>query len=617
MIKNILKIIFICIISVLPVFAEDEQGKKYQFEVLSTTDMHGRATTTDVMTGKKEINSMAKVATIVKNERKIFNNNIILIDNGDLLQGSLVSQYAITKRTNLENPMITVLKDLNYDVLVMGNHEFNYTPEQREPQIKYAEKGGVNVLGANIVLKSDGTDVNGNKAQKGSPYFKPYIIKTINFDNKNSLKVAVIGLGNANCANWDTESNFPNLQFNSFDNPNGLLEKEVEKWVKYIKNNKLADIIIVSAHSGKGNDTGFIYKNFSKESQIVAGAEKTSEVDLFIYGHDHMENAELLKNSVNKPVYIMNGGGTSVTKNVFTVYFDENGKYNNCEVAAELIKLASVKDDKITETKLNNWYNKAYLHYSTPLGFFANGWNKIDGETKNKTNEDLLLKQNHINDFVHKAQIWTSWQNYKNKGIKGAEVSITSSVAAVDSDGKIILIPHDKTKISMFEIAMIYRFSNNILCMTDMTPQQLYDWMSAVADKLEINKKGIAKIKPDKSEHGVDTFFGIDYIFDLTKPEGKRVVKAQINGENLLDRKTPVRVVLNTYRMSGCHGFGETTGLKDSDIIWSTADNFLNEESYIQYQISKYVKYKELISPNDKIEYVNNTNWEIKTKKSK
>ena len=69
--------------------------------------------------------------------------------------------------------------------------------------------------------------------------------------------------------------------------------------------------------------------------------------------------------------------------------------------------------------------------------------------------------------------------------------------------------------------------------------------------------------------------------------------------------------------MSGCHGFGETTGLKDSDIIWSTADNFLNEESYIQYQISKYVKYKELISPNDKIEYVNNTNWEIKTKKSK
>ena len=365
MIKNILKIIFICIISVLPVFAEDEQGKKYQFEVLSTTDMHGRATTTDVMTGKKEINSMAKVATIVKNERKIFNNNIILIDNGDLLQGTLVSQYALTKKTKQENPMITVLKDLKYDVWVMGNHEFNYTPEQREPQIKYAEKGGVNVLGANIVLKSDGTDVDGNKAKRGSPYYKPYMIKTINFEDNKSVKVAVIGLGNANNANWDPESNYPNLQFNSPDNPEGLLEVEIEKWVKYIKNNKLADIIIVSAHSGKGDDTGIIYKNFSKESQIIAGAEKTSEVDLFIYGHDHMENAELLKNSVNKPVYIMNGGGTSVTKNVFTVYFDENGKYNNCEVAAELIKLSSVKDDTETEKKLDPWYNKVYLHYST------------------------------------------------------------------------------------------------------------------------------------------------------------------------------------------------------------------------------------------------------------
>jgi len=613
MLKNIIKALLVTVMAVLPVFAEEniENVQKYQFEVLSTTDMHGRATTTDVMTGKKEINSMAKVSTVVNNERKKFNNRVILIDNGDLLQGTLVSQYALTKKTLSENPMITALKDLKYDVWVMGNHEFNYSPEQREPQIKYAQNARIDVLGANIVLKTDGVDIDGNKEPKGTPYFKPYAIRTIKFDDNKSVRVAIIGLGNANNDKWDREVNYPNLQFSSIDNPQGLLEFEVEKWVSYIKKNNLADIIVVSAHSGKGEDSGAKFTKFAKESQIVAGAEKTSGVDLFIYGHDHQQNAELLKNKENKPVYIMNGGGTSVTKNVFYVDFDNDGNYKDCKVSAELISLADEKEDKILATKLNSWYNKAYLFYATPLGYFRGGWNNITRETKNKTNADLLLNQTHVNNFVHKAQIWSSWQNYKDKGIKGAEVSVASSVAAVDSDNKIIFVPKDNVQISVFELAMIYRFSNNILCMADMKPEQLYAWMSAVADKLEINKKGKAAIKSDQSEHGVDTFYGIDYVFDLTKPEGKRVVSAKINGENLLDRKTPVRVVLNTYRMSGCHGFAEATGLKESDSVWTATDYLTDEEANVQYQMGAYVKNKEPITPYDKIEHAKDSVWKI------
>ena len=616
MLKNIIKALLLTSMTIMPVFAEEdvENIHKYQFEVLSTTDMHGRATTTDVMTGKKELNSMAKVGTIVKNEREKLDNRVILIDNGDLLQGTLVSQYALTKRTLYENPMITVLKDLKYDVWVMGNHEFNYTPEQRNPQIKFAQAAGIDVLGANIVLKSDGTDFNGNKEPKGTPYFKPYAVRTIKFDDNKSVRVAIIGLGNANNENWDREINYPNLQFSSIDNPQGLLEFEVEKWVTYIKNNNLADIIIVSAHSGKGEDSGAKFTKFAKESQIVAGAEKTSGVDLFIYGHDHQQNAELLKNKENKPVYIMNGGGTSVTKNVFDVDFDENGNYKDCKVSAELISLSTEKDDKILASKLNSWYNKAYLHYATPLGSLNGGWNKIKNETKNKTNSYLVLNQTQINNLIHKVQLWSSWQNYKDKGIKGAEVSIASSVASTNENGKIIFVPQDETRVSMLELAMIYRYSNNILCMADMKPEQLYAWMSAVADKLEINKKGKAAIKSDQSEHGVDTFYGVDYAFDLTKPEGKRIVYAKINGENLLDRKTPVRVVLNTYRMSGCHGFAEATGLKESDSVWTATDYLSDDEANIQYQMGLYVKNKEPITPYDKTEYAKESVWKILTK---
>ena len=225
-------------------------AKVYQFEVLSTTDMHGRATAKDASTQKSVPNSMLKAATVVKQERDKFGKDkIILIDNGDLLQGTLVSQYALTQRTEEENPMLTAIKYMKYDAWVMGNHEFNYSPHQRNPQLEYANRAGISTLAANIVLKEDGVNQKGLTAKKGQPYYQPFVIKTVKFDKNKQVRVAIIGFGNANNENWDRACNYPNTQFRSFDNPKGLLENEINKWVEIIKKDNLADIIIVSAHS--------------------------------------------------------------------------------------------------------------------------------------------------------------------------------------------------------------------------------------------------------------------------------------------------------------------------------------------------------------------------------
>ena len=83
-------------------FAKDT----YQFEILSTTDMHGRATNYNVATQKEDLNSMVRVASVVERERKVFGDNLILIDNGDLLQGTLLSQYAITQKPKEEKKQL-------------------------------------------------------------------------------------------------------------------------------------------------------------------------------------------------------------------------------------------------------------------------------------------------------------------------------------------------------------------------------------------------------------------------------------------------------------------------------------------------------------------------------
>lgn len=587
-------------------------AKVYQFEVLSTTDMHGRATAKDASTQKPVPNSMLKAATVVKQERDKFGKDkIILIDNGDLLQGTLVSQYAITQKTKDENPMLTALKYMKYDAWIMGNHEFNYSPNQRNPQLEYANRAGIPTLGANIVLKEDGINQLGLTAKKGQPYYQPFVIKTIKFDKNKQVNVAIIGFGNANNENWDRACNYPNSQFRSIDNPKGLLENEINKWVKIIKKDNLVDIIIVSAHSGKSNDTNTLVNGFSMESQIISGVQGSKDVDLYIYGHDHQQNIEKIKNKDGKEVYIVNGGGTAVTKSIFTVNFNRKNKYMGCSVTSTAANLSEYKNDKKLEKIENHWYKETIYWAEKPLGKFTGGWNKLTQELKNKTNEDLLVKQTAVNDFIHKVQIWATWQN---PDVKGATVSITSPCLQLDEDKTIEYIPHDGDTVSLLNLSLLYKFSNNFICVADMTPQQLYAWLNHVANNLMIDKNGNPKLKPDASLHGTDTFFGIDYTFDLTKPEGERVVKATINGQDLKTITEPIRVALNSYRIAGSHGFKETTGLTENDATWINSPNDKDVALSIQDELELYIKQMKKITPNDELEQVKNTTWNIITK---
>lgn len=587
-------------------------AKVYQFEVLSTTDMHGRATAKDVSTKKSVPNSMLKVATVVKQERAKFGKDkIILIDNGDVLQGTLVSQYALTQKTEQENPMITALKYIGYDVWVMGNHEFNYTPLQRNSQIKYANDAGIATLAANIVLKEDGLNNDGVAVKKGQPFYQPYIIKTINFDKNKKVRVAIIGFGNANNENWDRACNYPNQQFRSLDNPEGLLENEINKWVSQIKEGNLADIIIVSAHSGKSNDTNTEIKGFSMESQIISGVQGSKDVDLYIYGHDHQPNIEKIKNKDGKEVYIVNGGCKTVTKSLFTVNFDRKNKISDFDITSTSAKLADFKNDEKLEKITNTWYKETLSWAEKPLGKFSGGWNKVEFETKNKTNEDLVLNQTKVNDFIHKVQIWASWQN---PDVKGATVSVTSSCLATDADNIIEFVPHDGDTVSILNLALLYKFSNNLICLVDMTPEQLYAWLNATANKLMIDKNGNPKLKPDASLHGTDTFFGIDYTFDLTKPENERITSATINGVDLKSMKEPIRVVMNSFRIAGSHGFKETTGLTEENAIWISSPTDKDKALSIQDEMALYLAHKKKVTPNDTVQNVKNTKWNIITK---
>ena len=591
-------------------------GKTNQFAVLSTTDMHGRSTTKDVATQRDDTKSMERVASAVAQEREAFGDKTVLVDNGDTIQGTLVAQYAINKKPDVENPMITAMKTIGYDAWVMGNHEFNFTPEQRDTQTRLANDAGIAVISGNIVLQQDGKNFRGEDAKAGEGFYDPYTIKTIDFGDGKTVRVAVIGLSNAANSTWDLATNYPNMQFSSLENPEGLLEYEINKWVKVIREGDLADIVIVSVHSGKGTDDGLSAENtFMLESQVVGAVKKSSGVDLVIYGHDHTPNIETLTDADGKQVPIVNGGGSYVTKSVFNVTFDDAGKFSGFTITSNVnLALNAFTDDEALAELEQPWFDETYAWASAPLGTFDNGWNDVKEQAEGKYNDDMVLTQTALVDFIHKGQIWSTWQSYEDKGIEGATVSIASAVFGTTSDWTLSFVPQDGDTISTLELSKLYRYANNLMCAIDMTPTQLYNWMSAVADMLVIGEDGKPTLGEGVSIFGVDTFYGVDYTFDLTKPVGERVTAASINGVDLKDMDGTIRVALNSYRLSGGYGFYEVTGLTEAECCWTASTYLGADRAPVPTQLGEYVAHMGTVSPSDKVSHGFDTTWQIVTK---
>ena len=583
-----------------------ELPETFEFALVSTTDMHGRSTEYDVATQKVDTTSMVRAASIIKGIRAAYGDNMILVDNGDTIQGNLVAQYAINQKTDVLNPMMEIMIDLGYDTWTMGNHEFNFNPTQRDTQAQFALESGLTALAANITLLEDGVNMFGEDAKAGDPFYAPYVVKTLTDDFGREVKVAIIGFGNPANATWDLASNYPNMQFNSLENPNGDLAYEFQKWIDIVSENEDVDVIVITSHNGTGNAEGT-----SLENQSQYAALNSVGADLVISGHDHTATARTVTNKAGEEVIIANAGGANVNLNTFTVTFDANGEVVDVAIKAENIALKDAEADAETAAKTQHWYDETYEWASAPVGSFDNGWSAIADQFTGKNNNDMVTFQNALVDFVHKAQIWCSWQSYEELGIEGATVSIGSAVFGTASGGVLSFVPQDGDTISTLELNKLYRYSNNLLCAIDMTGEQLWNWMNTTVNYYDVDENG--NVYLNSSVFGTDTFYGVDYTVDLTKPYGERLVSATYQGQDLKTYEGLIRCTLNSYRLSGGYGFFEATGLTEADCCWTASMYLGSDRAPVPTQLGEYVAHMGTVTPNDKVSHGADSTWTIIT----
>ena len=99
------------ILATVPLAGQNVSSKRVQIVVLGTTDLHGNLFPVDYYTDKADNRGLAKIATIIKRVRKE-NANVLLIDSGDVIQGTPLEYYHNKKNNKPPDPMMSAMNAL-------------------------------------------------------------------------------------------------------------------------------------------------------------------------------------------------------------------------------------------------------------------------------------------------------------------------------------------------------------------------------------------------------------------------------------------------------------------------------------------------------------------------
>ena len=132
-----------------------------KISILQTTDIHGAVLDYDFIEKKSMSASLASAATYIKKVREN-NNPVVLLDNGDNLQGQPVVYYYNFIDTLSPHLNAEVMNYLKYDAATVGNHDIEAGHKVYDRLVK------------NMIFRFWRPTLW--KLRQGDPYFRPYTI---------------------------------------------------------------------------------------------------------------------------------------------------------------------------------------------------------------------------------------------------------------------------------------------------------------------------------------------------------------------------------------------------------------------------------------------------------
>lgn len=129
------------------------ETKTINLKVIETSDVHGHFFPYDFIGQKPLKGTLARVNTYVQRQRKDFGEQLLLIDNGDIMQGQPCVYWSNYVMPDDENLSASIINYMNYDAETVGNHDIETGHGVYD---KWIREVRCPLLGANIVNKQTG-----------------------------------------------------------------------------------------------------------------------------------------------------------------------------------------------------------------------------------------------------------------------------------------------------------------------------------------------------------------------------------------------------------------------------------------------------------------------------
>ncbi len=583
--NRVMLLLAVCFFALMCGAAAGEGAAHTDIAILSTTDLHGKCWDTNVLTGAAEKNNILRISTAVNKIREKYGKeHVFLIDNGDLYQGTQVSEYQLMRRYlgQSDEPLVMALclKEIGYTASVLGNHEFNYPWELMRENYRWLEENGIPVLAANIC--HDGTEA-GTKA--GDSAFTPYIIREITV-NGHAHKIGILGLENCDIARWDLPYNYPGLQFVHPGNSDFSMTEEVNLLLPEMKAQG-CEFIIVSYHGGLGEAAGEKPEyGVNTASQALRVITESHDIDLMINGHDHTSvySGTVIANADGRKIPLVNGGGQELTRTVFR--FTEDGDE---KLAWELLENGNLDpagfavDEGLREL-VRPYAEEAERYVTQPLGDAEGAWDE---------SVQFFREQTNSTDLIARACIdMTAWEIAEMAEETGERTMMEAAgTDHLDTDLSIlnckvvngyVMRPGP---ISLKDVYCLNRFSDRILVIP-MTGRQIRDVMEEnAAGRISARMHDGEVFYYSKGHQNTHLLFGgMNYTCDMARPAGERIaIEGFANGRSFDPDKTYLAAV-SDYVLGN-----ERCGLRNfsvDDAVWRQTEE--RGES-IQNLISAYI----------------------------
>lgn len=459
------------------------------FRLYFTSDIHGCFSPIDYISGKHADTGLANCMSHFNHD-----GNTVIVDGGDTLQGSPFTSYLYSERPAGECVPARVMNLAGYDLVTLGNHDFNYGKAEVE---RYLEELDAKCLCANV---------------KGVKGVEDIAVITLN----NGLRIGFTGITSDFSLNREKPENLAGVQlFDAF----GAAEASLGK-LKALH----CDVTVCIYHGGYENDlsTGKLLSDTGENQGYRICREL--DFDVLLCGHQHMakENLSLFGTHTCQ----VSDKASHFIELTATVADDGTvAAHSQLVAAGDLTGPEAGEYLREIEKDVSPWLD-------SPLG-------ELDTALLPGDHLDMAINGSLIANFFNQVQLEAS----------KADISVTSLANTVRGFEK---------QVTIRDVVSSYVFPNNLITLrvNRAILKSALERSAEYFTMGENGKPEISAgfLRPIEQHFSYDYFSGIEVEEDITRNPGDRVVSIRYQGQEL-GESTELLLCMTNYRATGAGGY--------------------------------------------------------------